>query len=579
MPRPPTIAILALLLGGCADDPTQVAVRIVTDLGHPAEFDSLQLEIRRPGDMEPVRQQDVFEGLASPRGRGFREVASFGVVPRDGDASRGFEVRVKVRRGVDTLFTTRAVTGFVSGRTIRLDVYAPSRCIGVVCQEDETCGVSGCVDPEVDPTVLEPGLPATPPDGDDARGGPDHTSACGSRVDLDGDGAPELLVGAPEASAGRGEVHVFEVGSGSVATWDHRLIVSDVAGDGARFGALVDAGDVDGDGLADLLVGADGVAPALTVIRAAGGSTRRPLAPDRLASVAFVGDVDGDGFGDAAWVALDADSAATLFVAPGRPTGLDLDGAYRRTPLSGEITVGDATVHGLGDLDGDGLADLAVAMPDTRGGGVVVMFGGSPSGPVLTEFLVGDASAGAGFGAAVRVGDLDGDGRCDLVIGSPGFSEGRGGVVVRLQEGPNAFVEHTLVGVPASRGFGRAIAVLDIDGDGHDDLATGDDLPVEEHPQLMVALGGPRFLEGETGASYCTGPPRRCELLAVPGAARPFGEALTDISSSAARLAVRSGDDRVLVLYPDVVASEPALGGVEELPNPTGAPGFGAALR
>lgn len=86
-------------------------------------------------------------------------------------------MRATALSGATTLFTTRARSSFVDERTIRLDLYLPGLCIDLAatCQPDETCGISGCVDPEIDPSTLplneerpptdpvDPRPPVTPP--------------------------------------------------------------------------------------------------------------------------------------------------------------------------------------------------------------------------------------------------------------------------------------------------------------------------------------------------------------------------------------------------------------------------------
>lgn len=162
--------LLALALVGCASPPTQVVVRLATDLAIPSELDSIRLELLDSDD-EVVRSQDVVELDPAATGGQFVEIATFGVVPRGGDAGRRFEVRATARSGGATLFTTRARSGFVTENTIRLDLYVPASCIDVAetCLPDETCGVAGCVDPEIDPMSLPGWAEGDPVTGIDPR--------------------------------------------------------------------------------------------------------------------------------------------------------------------------------------------------------------------------------------------------------------------------------------------------------------------------------------------------------------------------------------------------------------------------
>lgn len=121
---------------------------------------------------------------------------------------------------------------------------------------------------------------------------------------------------------------------------------------------------------------------------------------------------------------------------------------------------------GVGDLDGDGLADFAVGAPG-QDGGVVYVYRGVSNSVSLWTILRGDCAEG-GFGAAIAGGDLDGDGYSDLVIGSPDC-----GGVYAYRGGPEGLSagEKLLVGSPS---LGTSLAVGDLDGDGLADLLVGD---------------------------------------------------------------------------------------------------------
>jgi hypothetical protein len=122
------------------------------------------------------------------------------------------------------------------------------------------------------------------------------------------------------------------------------------------------------------------------------------------------------------------------------------------------------------DFDGDGFADLAVGVRAPGQPGAVQIFRGGPHGPAATPdwTLTGDAELGATVAA---VGDLDGDGRGDLAVAS---SRGAGAVWIYFGGGDGFSAPVALDAGPVTRGFGASItAAGDVDGDGYGDLLVG----------------------------------------------------------------------------------------------------------
>jgi len=277
-------------------------------------------------------------------------------------------------------------------------------------------------------------------------------------ADLDGDGWPDLALGAPLAdpSGSRtGAVYLLSgARSGTVDLWgaDGRWLGED-AGDQAG-AALADAGDVDGDGLTDVILGAPQrrgddlwAGGAYLLPGPATGQGDLADATARLlgtaggdqagAAVAGAGDVDGDGYAD------------VLVGAPGRDLGGSGSGAayLLRGPLVGdralssaelilvgataEDAAGSAVAGGL-DLDGDGLVDLAIgARSDdagtTNAGAVYLVLAPEDGSLDLSEAdlrLVGTVRDQGLGGVLVARGDPSGDGAPDLLLGVPLDAEG-----------------------------------------------------------------------------------------------------------------------------------------------------------
>jgi hypothetical protein len=149
----------------------------------------------------------------------------------------------------------------------------------------------------------------------------------------------------------------------------------------------------------------------------------------------------------------------------------------------------------VGDLDGDGFADIAVGIDGEDNPGEVAIFPGSSSGvDTAAGELWGGTSpgidTGAGFGRALAIADFDGDGYGDLAGGAPGepvagpgsgYGAGAVNVIFGSADGlstaRNQVWRQSSTGIPGSDeaydSFGYALAASDIDGDGFADLAIG----------------------------------------------------------------------------------------------------------
>jgi FG-GAP repeat protein len=248
--------------------------------------------------------------------------------------------------------------------------------------------------------------------------------------DTNRDGVHDILVGAP----GNGPGHV-DLYSGRTGALLHRFVGAS-AGD--AFGwSVSSAGDVDGDHHADVLIGAPqafgAVGPGYATIYS--GRTYEPIRTlsgdavgDQLGSGAgWSRDVNGDHVPDQIVGARNAgpEGRGRAYVYSGK-TGARLF-AIDASPHGGQF--GSFFVAGVGDVNGDGTPDFYVGdYADTTGGSV----DGNPAGRAGvysgrdgSELLawVGD-SADAGMGPGRSAGDVDGDGRPDLIVGSYTSSAG-----------------------------------------------------------------------------------------------------------------------------------------------------------
>ncbi|GGP08575.1 hypothetical protein GCM10012278_40840 [Nonomuraea glycinis] len=156
--------------------------------------------------------------------------------------------------------------------------------------------------------------------------------------------------------------------------------------------------------------------------------------------------------------------------------------AFLIVPLLTGMTQSPAAQCGGGpsDFDGDGRPDVAVAAPydDRRAGSVTILYGSGERVKLTQD----DPEPGDAFGAALAVGDFDGDRCADLAVGVPEEFVGErvpgadGNGVVQLYHGSTGGLrpgEQLALAKPSSDRFGASLAAGDLDGDDRDELVVG----------------------------------------------------------------------------------------------------------
>jgi hypothetical protein len=340
-----------------------------------------------------------------------------------------------------------------------------------------------------------------------------------SAGDVNGDGYDDVVVGAYGYSSNTGRAYVYLGGPSGLATTAATTLTGETAGD--AFGwPVAPAGDVNKDGYADVVVGAPWYSGftgrAYVYLGGASGLAATPATTltgeainNRFGqSVATAGDVNGDGYDDvvvgAPW---NNNFTGRAHVFLGGAGGLSTSAA---TTLTGEAPNNyfGQSVATAGDVNFDGYADLVVGAygyGSNTGRAYVYLGGASGLSTTAVTTLTGEATSNY-FGQSVATaGDADGDAYADVVVGAWGYSTNTGRAYVYLgsASGTVATATTTLTGESATSRFGSSVATAgDVNGDGYDDLAIGASGYSALTGRAYVYLGGASGLATTPAATW-----------------------------------------------------------------------------
>lgn len=431
-------------------------------------------------------------------------------------------------------YVARDDTGAVAGATVRITVGTPDLGLG-----DVAAGMGGFV---IDGALV------------------DHESgfAVGGGGDVNGDGLDDLVVTSVVADAGAGRAWVVfgkadgaavdladvDAGNGGFA------IAGELSGDEAGTTAAI-VSDVDGDGLADVLLGAplagdagraylvhgkaDGALVDLADVALGMGGF--PLEGDGIgedagSSVAAAGDVDGDGLGDFLVGAPEGGpipNGGRTYVVLGKADDTPVDLAQVFMGVGGFAIQGagfddesGSSVAGAGDVNADGLDDVLVGARWVNPAGLAnagrcyVVFGKTNTTLVTVGtlgsggfYINGETESDEACTAVAGLGDVNGDGRSDVAVGAPyadgGVAlQGRTYVVMgKVDSTPVALTSvaagmggYAIDGELAGDFLGQAVmGPGDADGDGYADVVIG--APNVDAPGPFAGRGYVTFGKGD----------------------------------------------------------------------------------
>ncbi len=296
--------------------------------------------------------------------------------------------------------------------------------------------------------------------------------------DVNGDGIPDIIIGAPNYNSGTGRVYIY-YGGKTIHDTANVILTGNIAGD--AFGwSVASAGDVNGDGYADVIVGTFSFnsVPGRAYIFYGGKHMNDTAdvilngeAPkdDFGSSVSGAGDVNKDGYAD---VIVGAWGSGRAYIFYG---GKSMDNTAD-VILKNEFDFG-YSVSGAGDVNGDGYADVIVGYDiyNNSTGRAYIYYGGSPMDTTADVILTGE-TINNNFGSSVSgAGDVNKDGYDDVIIGASGYNilTGRAYIYYGGKTMDNK-ADVILTGEATKNEFGISVSSAgDVNGDGYSDVIVG----------------------------------------------------------------------------------------------------------
>ncbi|SKC06046.1 FG-GAP-like repeat-containing protein [Dyadobacter psychrophilus] len=330
--------------------------------------------------------------------------------------------------------------------------------------------------------------------------------------DVNADSFSDIIVGAPSFDVQGRQVGAAYIYYGSIQgiNLNTPTKIENVPGSGDLGGSVASAGDVNGDGYDDIIIGdinyEQNFDPKKGVVTFGGAAliyygssqgisinnssilkfTDNETNGRYGSSVASAGDLNGDGYDDVVvgdpYYDKQFDEGA-VFVYYGSAQGVNANAAMVFEGNQSWEQLG-ISVASAGDINSDGFDEIIVGAPDYSNGqdmeGAAFLFYGSALGVNKVPTILESNSAGAFFGQSVSgAGDVNGDGFVDIAVGSPLFmisalNQGATFVYYGSQNGINNNSSKTILEIGQTAHFGSSVSEAgDFNGDGYADIIVG----------------------------------------------------------------------------------------------------------
>lgn len=340
--------------------------------------------------------------------------------------------------------------------------------------------------------------------------------------DVNADGYSDVVVGASGHSSGKGKAYLY-YGATSMDNIADVSITGEVTGN--EFGISVsDAGDVNGDGYADIIIGAHKFTTKTGKTYVYFGSTSVNSTPDMMItgeatnnyfnfSASNAGDVNGDGYSDLVMGAYgNTSSTGRAYLHMYGMKGV----LYPKLTMTGEFNNNyfGYCVSSAGDVNNDGYDDVAVGayvFDLTFTGRVYIYYGGQSMNTVADVILNGE-NVNNYFGYSISpAGDVNNDNYDDVIVGAYGYGTNQGRSYIYFGGAAmNNVADVTMWGTFQSVNFGISVSNADdVNNDNYDDVIIGASTINTNTGRAYIYYGGASMnniadvtLIGETTESY-----------------------------------------------------------------------------